>query len=42
MVFNSSLLIFDKKKKEVCVGYNKNDESLLDNELDTDMIKTKA
>lgn len=42
VVFNSSLLIFDKKKKEVCVGYNKNDESLLDNELDTDMIKTKA
>lgn len=42
VVFNSSLLIFDKKKKEVCVGYNKNDESLLDNELDTDKIKTKA
>ena len=42
VVFNSSLLIFDKKKREVCVGYNKNDESLLDNELDTDKIKTKA
>ena len=42
VVFNSSLLIFDKKKKEVCVGYNKNDESLLDNELYTDNIKTKA
>ena len=42
VVFNSSLIVVDKLKKDVSLGYNKEVKTILDNELDTDTIKINS